>query len=90
MSEETRNKQEMPEQLSDILLVLDKEKMKIQALKSIDENGKMETVDPTKENQNQFMRVDKTAISFPTSFPIFQPVKEPYQLFFFKVPADAA
>jgi|GEM_PF-3018131 len=54
MSEETTNKQEMPEQLSDILLVLDKEKMKIQAVKSIDENGKMETVDPTKKNQNQF------------------------------------
>ncbi len=52
MSEETANKQEMPEQLSDILLVLDKEKMKIQAVKSIDENGKMETVDPTKKNQN--------------------------------------
>ena len=30
MSEETTNKQDMPEQLSDILLVLDKEKMKIQ------------------------------------------------------------
>ena len=54
MSEETANKQEMPEQLSDILLVLDKEKMKIQAVKSIDENGKMETVDPTKKNQNQW------------------------------------
>ncbi|WP_293788613.1 hypothetical protein [uncultured Pedobacter sp.] len=33
MSEETTTKQEMPEQLSDILLVLDKEKMKIQAVK---------------------------------------------------------
>jgi hypothetical protein len=31
----------------------------------------IETVDPTKKNQNQFMRVDKTAISFPTSFPTF-------------------
>ena len=59
MSEETTNKQEEPEQLSDILLVLDKEKMKIQAVKSIDKNGKMETVDPTKKNQSEFMRVDK-------------------------------
>ena len=59
MSEETSNKQEEPEQLSDILLVLDKEKMKIQAVKSIDKNGKMETVDPTKKNQSEFMRVDK-------------------------------
>ena len=82
MSEETANKQEMPEQLSDILLVLDKEKMKIQAVKSIDENGKMETVDPRRKNQNQFMRVDKSGDFFPTSFPIFQPVKEPYKLYF--------
>ncbi len=59
MSKEITNNPEMPEQLSDILLVLDKEKMKIQAVKSIDENGKMETADPTKKNQNQFMRVDK-------------------------------
>ena len=64
MSEETTNKQDMPEQLSDILLVLDKEKMKIQAVKSIDEKGKMETVDPTKENQSQFMRVDKSGDFF--------------------------
>lgn len=48
MSEETTT-QRMPEQLSDILLVLDKEKKKIQAVKSIDENGNMETVDPTKK-----------------------------------------
>lgn len=59
MSEVTEKKQEMPEQLSDILLVLDKEKMKIQAVKSIDENGKMQTVDPTKKNESQFIRVDK-------------------------------
>ena len=71
MSEETTNKQEMPEQLSDILLVLDKEKMKIQAVKSIDENGKMETVDPTKKIKTSLCVWIKAAISFPTSFPIF-------------------
>ena len=57
MNEEKTSKQEVTEQLSDILLVLDKEKMKIQAVKSIDENGKMETVNPTKRNQNQFLRI---------------------------------
>ena len=66
MSEVTEKKQEMPEQLSDILLVLDKEKMKIQAVKSIDENGKMQTVDPTKKNESQFIRVDKHGDSSPT------------------------
>ncbi len=89
MSEETINKQEMPEQLSDILLVLDKEKMKIQAVKSIDENGKMETVDPTKKNQNQFMRVDKSGDFFSNFFSnFFSQLKNPTNFSFFKVSAD--
>ena len=91
MSEETTNKQEMPEQLSDILLVLDKEKMKIQAIKSIDENGKMETVDPTKKNQNQFMRVDKSGDFFSNFFSnFFSQLKNPTNFSFFKVPAPIA
>lgn len=86
MSEEITNKQEMPEQLSDILLVLDKEKMKIQAVKSIDENGKMETVDPTKKNQNQFMRVDKHGDFFSNFFSnFFSQLKNPTNFSFFKV-----
>lgn len=86
MSEETTNKQEIPEQLSDILLVLDKEKMKIQAVKSIDENGKMETVEPTKKNQNQFMRVDKHGDFFSNFFSnFFSQLKNPTNFSFFKV-----
>ncbi len=91
MSEETLNKQEIPEQLSDILLVLDKEKMKIQAVKSIDENGKMETVDPTKKNENQFMRVDKSGDFFSNFFSnFFSQLKNPTNFSFFKVPAPVA
>ncbi|MDV3871451.1 DUF3945 domain-containing protein [Sphingobacterium sp. NPDC055346] len=91
MSEETTNKQETPEQLSDILLVLDKEKMKIQAVKSIDENGKMETVDPTKKNQNQFMRVDKSGDFFSNFFSnFFSQLKNPTNFSFFKVHAPIA
>ncbi|AIM35259.1 hypothetical protein KO02_00190 [Sphingobacterium sp. ML3W] len=91
MSEETANKQESPEQLSEILLVLDKEKMKIQAVKSIDENGEMETVDPTKKNQNQFMRVDKSGDLFSNFFSnFFSQLKNPTNFSFFKVPADEA
>ena len=91
MSEETTNKQDMPEQLSDILLVLDKEKMKIQAVKSIDENGKMETVEPTKKNQNQFMRVDKSGDFFSNFFSnFFSQLKNPTNFSFFKVPAPTA
>lgn len=91
MSEETANQKESPEQLSEILLVLDKEKMKIQAVKSIDENGKMETVDPTKKNQNQFMRVDKHGDVFSNFFSnFFSQLKNPTNFSFFKVPADEA
>lgn len=91
MSEKKVNQQETPEQLSDILLVLDKEKMKIQAVKSIDKNGKMETVDPTKKNQSEFMRVDKHG-DFVTNFlsNFWRQLKDPTQFTFFKVPANEA
>lgn len=91
MSEQNLEKQEAPEQLSEILLVLDKEKKKIQAVKGIDENGKLETVDPTKKNQNQFMRVDKHGdflSNFFTNF--FSQLKDPTNFSFFKVPAPLA
>lgn len=88
MSEETTKKQEMPEQLSDILLVLDKEKKKIQAVKSIDENGKMVTVDPDKKNQSQFMHVNKSGDFFSNFFSNFlSQLKNPASFSFFKVPA---
>lgn len=91
MSEETTNKQEEPEQLSEILLVLDKEKMKIQAVKSIDKNGKMESVDPTKKNQSEFMRVDKQGDLISNFFSNFyRQLKDPTKFTFFKVPADKA
>lgn len=99
MSEETLNQQETteqvsqqaPEELSDILLVLDKEKMKIQAVKSIDKDGKMETIDPTKQNQNEFMRVDKHG-DFVTNFlsNFWRQLKNPTQFAFLQVPADEA
>lgn len=83
--------QNAPKQLSDILLVLDKEKMKIQAVKSIDENGKMETVDPTKKNQSDFMRVDKHG-DFVSNFlsNFWRQLKDPTKFTFFKVSADEA
>ncbi len=87
MSEQILDITEPSEQLSEILLVLDKEKMKLQAVKSIDENGKMETVDPTKKNQNQFMRVDKSGDFFSNFFSnFFSQLKNPTNFSFFKVP----
>lgn len=91
MSEQTLDKQQSPEQLSEILLVLDKEKKKIQAVKGIDENGKLETVDPTKKNQNQFMRVDKQGDFFSNFFSNFvSQLKDPTNFSFFNVPAVQA
>lgn len=91
MSKKTTNKQEITEQLSDILLVLDKEKMKIQAVKSIDEKGKMETVEPTKKNQNQFMRIDKHGDFLSNFFSNFvSQLKNPTKFSFFNGPANFA
>ncbi|WLD23317.1 DUF3945 domain-containing protein [Flavobacterium dauae] len=85
MSEET-NKQEVPEQLSDILLVLDKEKKKIQAVQQMDENGKMKMINPTKRNQNLFMRVDRHGDFISNFFSNFiSQLKDPTKFSFFKV-----
>ncbi|SHG38879.1 DUF3945 domain-containing protein [Flavobacterium defluvii] len=87
MSEQSAEKAKWPEELSDILLVFDKEKKKIQAVKSIDENGKMQTVDPTDKNQNQFMRVDRNGDFFSNFFSNFlSQLKNPTNFSFFKVP----
>src|SRR5690606_27159547 len=91
MSDQTTKTQETPEQLSDILLVLDKEKMRIRAVKSMDENGTMDTVAPTKKNQNQFMRVDRHGDVFSNFFSnFFSQLKNPTNFSFFKVPAPIA
>ncbi len=91
MNEQTIDKKESPEQLSDILLVLDKEKKKIQAVKSIGKNGEMETVDADKKNQNQFMKVDKHGDIFSNFFSNFlSQLKNPTRFSFFKVSAVEA
>ncbi|MRX38389.1 DUF4099 domain-containing protein [Flavobacterium sp. LC2016-23] len=88
MSEQISEKAESPEQISEILLVLDKEKMKIMAVKGIDENGKLETIEPSKKNQNQFMRVDKQGDLFSNFFSnFFSQLKNPTNFSFFKIPA---
>lgn len=80
-----------PDQLSDIILVMDKEKKVIKAVKGIGKNGELETVDPKKENEAQFMKVDKhgdVLTNFFSNF--FRQLKNPSKFSFFKVPeADA-
>ncbi len=50
--------QDLPEQFSDILLVLDQKENEIRAVKGLDKKGNLETTDP-KENNPDFMKVDK-------------------------------
>ncbi|HSH67657.1 MAG TPA: DUF3945 domain-containing protein [Bacteroidia bacterium] len=84
-------KQQIPEQLSDILLVLDSDKKKIQAVTGIDKDGNLETVDPTKKNNNKFMKVDKHGDLFSNFFSnFFSQLKDPTKFKFFKVPAPIA
>ncbi|MDX3913911.1 MAG: DUF3945 domain-containing protein [Pseudosphingobacterium sp.] len=92
MSEQTNeNPQQYPEQLSDVLLVMDKEKKKIQAVTGVDENGNLKTVDATKKNQSQFMRVDRAGDLFTNFFSNFwRQIKDPTHFSFFKVPAKEA
>lgn len=92
MSEQTNeNPQQYPEQLSDVLLVMDKEKKKIQAVTGVDENGNLKTVDATKKNQSQFMRVDRAGDLFTNFFSNFwRQLKDPSHFSFFKVPAKEA
>lgn len=90
MGKEILDNQE-PEQLSDILLVLDKKKKTIKAVKGVDDKGKLETLDPTKKNQNQFMRVDKHGDFISNFFSNFySQLKDPTNFSFFKVPRTLA
>lgn len=91
MSEETNVNPQYPEQLSDVLLVLDKDKKKIQAVTGIGENGELKTVDADKKNQSQFMRVDKSGDIFSNFFSNFwRQLKDPTRFNFFKVPVEEA
>ncbi|MFT3945614.1 MAG: DUF3945 domain-containing protein [Agriterribacter sp.] len=86
-----QNQPQAPEQLSDVLLVMDKEKKTIQAVTGIDENGNLKTVDANKKNQNEFMRVDKSGDIFSNFFSNFwRQLKDPTRFAFFKVPAKDA
>ncbi|MFD2939192.1 DUF3945 domain-containing protein [Flavobacterium notoginsengisoli] len=91
MSEKKIDSIKAAEQLSDILLVFDKDKKKIQAVTGVDQNGNLETVDPTKKNQNQFMRVDRQGDLFSNFFSnFFSQLRNPTNFMFFKVPAPLA
>lgn len=90
MNEQTIFKEILPQQvlepLSDILLVLDKKKNRIEAVKGVDEDGNLQTSAPKKSNLLDFMRVDKgDAISnFFSNF--WRRLNDPLSFRFFRSP----
>jgi hypothetical protein len=66
------------EQVSDILLVMDKKELSLQAVSQIDKNGKAKTVSADREHQNDFLRIDwasNIVSSFLSNF--WRQVKDP-------------
>ncbi|MBA0882505.1 DUF3945 domain-containing protein [Flavobacterium undicola] len=86
MSEQSIDAPKAEDQFSDILLVLDKKKKKIEVVKGIDKNGELQTVTANKKNESQFMRVDKHGDLFSNFFSNFlNQLKNPTHFTFFRV-----
>lgn len=91
MSEPENTVSKTADQLSDILLVHNKEDNKIRAVKGIGKKGGLETTSPDQKNENQFMRVDKHGDVLSNFFTNFlSQVKNPTHFSFFLVPAPLA
>ncbi len=70
----------------DTLLVLDKEKNKVEAVKGIDKNGELQTVSPEQKNNNDFLKLDRggdVASNFLKNF--MSQFKNPTRFEFFKI-----
>ena len=76
-----------PEELSETLLVFDQEQHSLQAVKGMDKNGKLKTVEPTKENNPEFIKLDKHGDFLSNFYANFtRQLKDPTRFRFFKVP----
>ena len=86
MDVSSNNKSGSDEQMMDILLVFDKEKKTINAVKGIDENGELQTVPPKQEHNNDFLKVDKQGNALENFLKnFFSQLKDPTRFSFFKV-----
>lgn len=80
-------KQDLPEQFSDVLLVLDQNKNEIRAVKGLNEKGNLETVEAESKNQQDFIKVDKHGDILSNFFSNYlRQAKEPTRFKFFQVP----
>lgn len=79
------------EQPADVLLVRSKDRQEVRAVKGVDDKGNMQTVNPIRRNQNQFMRVDKHGDLFSNFFSNFlSQLRDPSSFSFFRVPLESA
>ena len=85
MDVNTANQSTTDEQMMDILLVLDKEKKTISAVKGVDENGELQTVPP--ENNSELLKFDRHGDFFSNFFSnMMNQLKNPTRFNFFRIP----
>ncbi|GHV52194.1 copper amine oxidase [Bacteroidia bacterium] len=74
------------EQMSDVLLIMDKMELSVRAVSEIDKNGKAETVPADREHQNDFLKIDWSSnivSSFLSNF--WSQAKDPTRFRLFKL-----
>ena len=77
------------EQLSDILLVFDKEEKQLKAVKGIDEKGELKTAPADSKSLDDFMKVDKQGNMLSNFFSNFmRQAQNPSRFSFFKIPIE--
>ncbi|WP_392420346.1 DUF3945 domain-containing protein [Capnocytophaga canis] len=77
------------EELSDMLLVFDKEEKQLKAVKGIDKDGQLQTTSSDNANQEDFMRVDANGNILSNFFSNFlRQTKNPTRFTFFKIPIE--
>ena len=81
MDVNTANQSTTDAQMMDILLVLDKEKKTISAVKGVDKNGELQTVPP--ENNSEILKFDRHGDFFSN---MMNQLKNPTRFNFFKIP----
>ncbi len=85
MDVNTASQSTTDEQMMDILLVLDKEKKTISAVKGVDENGELQTVPP--KNNSELLKFDRHGDFFSNFFSnMMNQLKNPTRFNFFKIP----
>ena len=85
MDVNTASQSTTDEQMMDILLVLDKEKKTISAVKGVDENGELQTVPP--EDNSELLKFDRHGDFFSNFFSnMMNQLKNPTRFNFFKIP----